>query len=115
MSKSTAILSLSSVLIVILASLSTAVCPDGDLNDDCIIDWQDVEIFTSQWLDPYPSREGLAAYWMLDGDAKDAAGGNDGTIYGALDGPTLTAGQIDEALNFHGVDDYIDCGNDSRP
>jgi|GEM_PF-6796410 len=35
--------------------------------------------------------------------------GNDGTIHGA----TWTTGKFGKALNFDGVDDYVDCGNDS--
>ncbi|RLI91232.1 MAG: hypothetical protein DRO95_04750, partial [Candidatus Altiarchaeales archaeon] len=35
--------------------------------------------------------------------------GNDGTIYGA----TWTDGKFGKALSFDGVDDYVDCGNDS--
>ena len=51
----------------------------------------------------------LIGYWKLDGDAVDSAGSNDGTIYGAVP----TTGKINEALDFDGVDDYVDLGNDS--
>jgi len=46
----------------------------------------------------------LVAYWQLDGDATDSAGSNDGTIYGA----TPTTGQINDALDFDGDDDYVE-------
>jgi hypothetical protein len=52
-------------------------------------------------------NDGLVAHWALDGDAIDSAGSNHGTIYGA----TSTTGQIDEALDFDGVDDYVDFGD----
>ena len=51
----------------------------------------------------------LVSYWKLDGDAVDSAGGNDGTIYGAIP----TTGQINEALSFDGSNDYINCGNNT--
>jgi formylglycine-generating enzyme required for sulfatase activity len=46
----------------------------------------------------------LVAYWKLDGDATDSAGSNHGTIYGA----TPATGQIDGALSFDGLDDYVE-------
>jgi hypothetical protein len=55
----------------------------------------------------------LVGYWKFDegsGDiAVDLSGyGNDGTINGA----TWTTGKFGPALNFDGVDDDVDCGND---
>ena len=51
---------------------------------------------------------GLIAYWEFDEGggtiAYDSAGDNNGTIYGAV----WTTGQIDGALSFDGVDDYVD-------
>jgi len=55
------------------------------------------------------SEEGLVSYWSFDdGTAKDNAGNNDGTIYGAQ----VVNGISGKALEFDGIDDYIDCGND---
>lgn len=55
---------------------------------------------------------GLVAHWMFDEGsgtiAYDSAGSNDGTIYGAQ----WAAGILDGALDFDGVDDYVDCGSD---
>ncbi len=52
----------------------------------------------------------LISHWKFDETsgtiAYDSAGGNDGTIYGAV----WTAGQIDGALSFDGLDDYVDVG-----
>ena len=57
---------------------------------------------------------GLIAHWKLDEGsgavAYDSAGTNDGTL---INGPTWTTGIIDGALDFDGVDDYVDVGNDS--
>jgi hypothetical protein len=53
------------------------------------------------------------AHWKLDEGsgtiAYDSAGTNNGTIYGA----TWTTGQIDAALSFDGINDYVDVGNNS--
>jgi hypothetical protein len=37
-------------------TLCTTICvpryaPDGDLNDDCVVDWEDVEIIADSWLE----------------------------------------------------------------
>jgi hypothetical protein len=53
----------------------------------------------------------LVAYWAFDEGtgviAYDSAGGNDGNLVGD---PCWTTGQIDGALEFDGVDDYVSCG-----
>jgi hypothetical protein len=53
-------------------------------------------------------NEGLISHWRFDEDsgnvAYDSAGDNDGIIYGA----TWTAGKLSNALNFDGVNDYVD-------
>jgi hypothetical protein len=63
----------------------------------------DVWGFTT-WLD-------LISHWKLDegsgSTTYDSVGDNDGTIYGA----TWTSGQIEGALSFDGVDDYVDIGD----
>ncbi|MHC4148287.1 MAG: LamG domain-containing protein, partial [Planctomycetota bacterium] len=58
----------------------------------------------------YTEGGGPIAHWKFDeGEgitAYDSAGDNDGTIYGA----NWTDGQIGGALDFDGVDDYVDIG-----
>jgi hypothetical protein len=47
--------------------------------------------------------------WRLDGNAVDATGNHtEGTIYG---GPSTVTGQINQALEFDGSDDYINLGS----
>ena len=59
--------------------------------------------------------DGLISIWTFDrsdiaGKAvKDVSGNNDGAIEG---NPKTVNGKIEEALEFDGKDDYIDCGND---
>ena len=54
---------------------------------------------------------GPFAYWKLDDGAGptavDSVGSNDGTL---TSGPTWVVGTLDGALDFDGVDDYVDAG-----
>jgi len=58
----------------------------------------------------YP--DGMVSYWKFDEDSGDTAydsvSNNDGTIYEA----TRTTGQVDDALSFDGVDDYVQAPHD---
>ena len=76
---------------------------------DGIVDVQDLEVLMSYWQQEV-LPVGLVAYWKLDeteGDiAYDSAAVNDGILNGEpLWQPT--AGQIDGALQFDGIDDYV--------
>ena len=55
---------------------------------------------------------GLVAHWAFDETsgniAYDSAGNNDGTL---VNGPVWTTGIIDGAIDFDGVNDYVDCGD----
>jgi len=58
--------------------------------------------------------EGLISYWNFDegtGDtAYDSVGGNHGIL---LNEPNWTAGKVSEALEFNGLDEYVDLGTNS--
>ncbi|MHC4259693.1 MAG: LamG domain-containing protein, partial [Planctomycetota bacterium] len=62
----------------------------------------------------YLEGSGPIAHWKLDeGDgntAYDSVGDNNGVVYGAQ----WTDGIIDGALDFNGMSDYVDLGNDSN-
>jgi parallel beta-helix repeat protein len=51
------------------------------------------------------------SYWNFNENsgtvAYDSVGDNHGTVYGAQ----WMSGQVDGALSFDGIDDYVDCGN----
>jgi hypothetical protein len=52
MDKTMRILLLSLVLVVFLAGSAAApLCPQGDLNSDCKVNWEDIKAFAEQWLD----------------------------------------------------------------
>src|SRR3989344_5954676 len=59
---------------------------------------------------------GLVGYWNFDegtGTTAQGSSGNNNT--GILtNGPTWTTGKIGQALNFDGVDDYVDVANESN-
>jgi len=63
----------------------------------------------SAWgVESSESIQGLISHWKFDEGsgttAYDSAGNNDGTVYGAQ----WTTGQINGALSFDGVDDYVE-------
>ena len=73
----------------------------------------DDDNFSLTVIDPgdssiYGSTKGLVAHWKFDDGsgttAVDSAGSNNGTLNG---GPNWSAGMINGALSFDGVDDYV--------
>jgi len=76
---------------------------------DGIIDVKDLEVLMSYWQQEFLPVS-LLAYWKLDETegpfAADSAGQHDGTLHGEpLWQPT--AGAVDGALEFDGIDDYV--------
>lgn len=51
---------------------------------------------------------GLIAWWPGEGDARDIAGGNDGTLTGSLN---FDIGMVGQAFRFDGIDDSINVSN----
>jgi WD40 repeat protein len=51
---------------------------------------------------------GVVAWWSADGNAKDSAGDNHGTLKG---GVTFARGVAGQAFDFNGIDGRIDMGN----
>jgi hypothetical protein len=90
--------------------------PAADLNDDCVVDYLDLEVLANDWLlaDSFittsnPGAANLAAQYRFDGDVQDSSGkGNNGTING--DPTWVAAGKVGSALRFDGDGDYVDCG-----
>ncbi len=86
--------------------------PAADLNDDCVVDYADLEVLIEEWLGSdylvtpqQPSATGLIAHYTFDGNASDSSGqGNDGAEYGGA----YTTGKIGQAISLEGVDDYVD-------
>lgn len=75
------------------------------------------KLYRGEWV----SDTGLVGHWEMDeghgGQVRDKSGnGNHGTIYGATWGdnsPEWVDDVSGGALEFDGVDDYVNCGNDA--
>jgi hypothetical protein len=85
--------------------------PDGAYN--LTVDGETMFLNAVKYMLPIkpvdPGTANLVAYYPLDGDVLDASGnGLDGTIMGD---PNFVEGVVGMALQFDGVDDYVDCGN----
>jgi hypothetical protein len=94
---------------------------EGDLNNDCMVDYRDLDILANDWLKTdsslptspaAPSTTGLLAYYKLDGNVLDSSGSN---LNGTLNGnPFYTQGVFGQALTFDGAGDYVDCTNNVK-
>jgi hypothetical protein len=78
-------------------------------NAEGIVDFEDIASFAEYWLKDFR----VIAHWELDETegtiAHDSIGENDGTLNGDPNWQP-TAGQIDGALQFDGIDDYVIAG-----
>jgi len=62
------------ILTISLAGLALAVCPTGDLNGDCKVNFLDISLFAEQWLQPsdtssepnYADLDGVGGVNMSD-------------------------------------------------
>jgi hypothetical protein len=87
-------------------SLDIAPPPDGD----GVVDFRELSVLAEYWLTEVPG-DGLVAHWMLDEGAgslaHDSIGDNDAELHGA----EWTDGKINGALQFNGLNAYLDCGD----
>jgi len=81
-----------------------------------------VMIFLFVSISPTATTNGsgsdLVGYWKFDegsgSTASDSSGyNNDGTLYGGLDTTWTTGCKSGSCLEFDGLDDYVDCGNNA--
>jgi hypothetical protein len=90
-----------------------------DLNNDCIVDYMDVNALANDWLTitdqmiatKAPSATGLQGHWKFDDGsgvfAVDSSGNNyNGTIWGTT--PKWVDGQLDGALELNGTTDFVE-------
>jgi hypothetical protein len=82
----------------------------ADLDGDGANTLKDVRILAENWLAGKGTKGGFVAWWKLDEGAGftayDAVGAHQGNVHGAV----WTAGQVGGALQFDGLDDYVNCG-----
>ncbi len=111
MTKIKQLLSILAVISLFVLPAVSKVCPPGDLNGDCYIDFYDISVMAQQWLNPDCSEQGLTSYWQFDENtgnvAHDSAGENHASIIGA----TWEKGKSGTALNFGSYGDCVDIPN----
>jgi hypothetical protein len=85
--------------------------PGADLNDDCVVDYLDLQIIGGQWLSSGllvtpqpPGSAGLVAHYEFEGNIDDSVGTRHGTATGD---PAFAAGKIGQAIDLDGIDDYV--------
>ena len=82
----------------------------GDLNNDGVVYYPDVEIMADEWLESdsviatQSPTTAPVAWWKLDNTTTDSAGASHGTAYGA---PVYGAGKAGQAMVFDGSNDYL--------
>jgi hypothetical protein len=86
--------------------------PAGDLNDDCVVDYLDLDIVVNEWLTSGhlvtpadPGTSALVAHYTLNGNANDSVGTSHGTPGGL---PVYGPGHLGQAIRCDGVDDYVE-------
>jgi hypothetical protein len=91
--------------------------PAADLNDDCIVNYEDIGILTERWLETglvvtpvQPASANLIGHWKLDdGFGTTAVDSSVNSNNGTLVGDTQwVAGHDGGALRFDGTDDYVE-------
>jgi len=92
--------------------LPKLVKPAADLDNDCVVDYLDLEIMTADWLKSdsivstvAPSDANLVVHYTFDGDASDSSGNNYHGI--EMCGPTYVEGKLGQAIHLDGLDDYV--------
>ncbi len=89
----------------VLNEISRAVGNSLEINGLVSIDTSIIEE-EEEFVSQIPT-DGLISYWPFDGDALDAVGDNDGTLYGDTVLTTGVKGVTDTAYAFDGNGDYI--------
>jgi len=92
--------------------VSSLMKPDADFNNDCVVDYLDLEMMARDWLKSdstlatvAPGTANLVAHYRLDGNANDSSGnGYHGTEKA---GATYVAGKLGQAIHLDGFDDYV--------
>ncbi|MHC4323658.1 MAG: LamG domain-containing protein [Planctomycetota bacterium] len=85
--------------------------PEGDFSNNCIVDMADLEIMAENWLiSDYDvtaeavSDANLVLHYEFEGNANDSSGSGN---HGEPNGVTFVAGNIGQAINLDGSNDYV--------
>jgi len=84
--------------------------PQGDVDGDCDVDREDLDMLTDFWLESEPDPARCRVHWAFEEGGgtvavDDSGNNNDGVISG---NPQWVDGVIGSALAFDGVDDAVD-------
>ncbi|MHC4726992.1 MAG: LamG domain-containing protein [Planctomycetota bacterium] len=85
--------------------------PDADFNSDCIVDFQDLQELTNNWLEkghntyPVEAPDAPIAWYKFDGNADDSAGSAHGKTLGHT---TYVEGVHGQAISFGGYIDSVE-------
>jgi len=92
--------------------------PDSDLDNDCDVDYDDLQIMVSNWLisnytvtPQNPGTGDLEAYYDFEGDYEDSANDYDGEPNGGVS--IIADGTRGNVASFDGNDGYVDLPIDS--
>ena len=100
-----------SATFIFFPAIAFAECPAADISGDCIVDISDLLLLADHWLsDDLPQHPGLVARWGLDESTGETAADFIGDHTGLLHGDPQwmpAEGNLQGALFFDGVDDYI--------
>jgi hypothetical protein len=84
----------------------------GDLNNDCVVDFLDLQTMVGDWLasdsvvaTTEAGPAGLLVHYKFDGNANDSSGNN--RHGSSLADPTYVDGKFAQAIHLDGIDDYI--------
>jgi hypothetical protein len=87
--------------------------PPGDLNADCLVNFEDLEEMTHNWLNtgyniyPVAAPSAPVAWYKFDGNANDSAG----VAHQTRGNPTYTQGVYGQAISFDGLEDAVEIAN----
>jgi len=96
-------------LLFLTSLLSAQAIPAGDINRDSIVDFNDIELLSQQWLTNVPAEVGILSRWKFDSGsgltAYDSISAYHGTINNAQWSSDSERGNF---LSFDGNDNYVD-------
>jgi len=82
--------------------------PQGDINNDCVVNYLDLELMAGDWLlsdyslaTTAPSPAGLIGHWPFDGEPSDVSGNAVQSI--PFGGPLYVVGKTGQAISLDGT------------
>ncbi len=99
--------------------LAEVIKPAADLNNDCIVDFQDLSILTDHWLTEGsmvwptdPGTQHLKGAWGFDEDLINVVNHKTSSMGNESFPPVYVSGHWSHALKFDGINDYVELDED---